>query len=144
MSEDESLVEQLKENGESVKLHLAQVQRLYADIDKEEFETKMKELRAAVNTLIEREEKDLIPCMNNKDYDLDSLGAEVAKLRAGESIEPVKPRKRALLRQLMLQPLRDAFLRPLLISWAPIRLAAIAIESSILSWNLKTRFASPL
>ncbi len=87
--------EQLKENGESVKLHLAQVQRLYADIDKEEFETKMKELRAAVNTLIEREEKDLIPCMNNKDYDLDSLGAEVAKLRAGESIEPVKLRKRA-------------------------------------------------
>lgn len=95
MSEDESLVEQLKENGESVKLHLAQVQRLYADIDKEEFETKMKELRAAVNALIDREEKDLIPCMSNEEYDLDSLGEEVAKLRAGESIEPVKLRKRA-------------------------------------------------
>jgi hypothetical protein len=56
MSEDESLVEQLKENGESVILHLALVQRLYADIDMEEFETKMKVLRSAVNTLIDREE----------------------------------------------------------------------------------------
>ena len=71
------------------------MQRLYADIDKDEFEKKMKELRSAVVTLIDCEEKDLIPCMNNKEYDLDALGAEVAKLRAGESIEPVKLKKRA-------------------------------------------------
>ncbi len=95
MAEDESLIDELKEKGESVKLHLAQVQRLYADMDKEEFESKMKELRSAVVTLIDREEKDLIPCMNNEEYDLDALGAEVAKLRAGESIEPVKLKKKA-------------------------------------------------
>ncbi len=95
MADDESLVDELKENDESVKLHLAQVQRLYADMDKEEFESKMKDLRSAVVTLIDREEKDLIPCIDNQEYDLDALGAEVAKLRAGESIEPVKLKKKA-------------------------------------------------
>jgi hypothetical protein len=95
MGEDESLVDELKENDECVKLHLAQVQRLYADMDKEEFEGKMKDLRTAVVTLIDREEEALIPCIDNPEYDLDALGAEVAKLRAGESIEPVKLRKKA-------------------------------------------------
>ncbi len=95
MSEDESLVCGLKENDNTVKMHLAQVQLLYADVDKEEFETKMKELRSAVIALIDREEKELIPCIENNEYDLNALGAEVVKLRAGESIEPVKLRKKA-------------------------------------------------
>lgn len=95
MASDSSFVEELKDSDNSVKMHLAQVQRLYADIDKEEFENKMKELREAVCTLIEREETSLIPCIENNEYDLDKLGEEVAKLRAGESIEPVKLRKKA-------------------------------------------------
>lgn len=95
ISEDEALVESLKESDNSVKTHLAEVQRLYADIDKEEFEGKMKGLRDAICALIEKEEKSLIPCMESSDYDLDALCKEVAKLRAGESIEPVKLRKKA-------------------------------------------------
>jgi len=95
MSEDEKLVESLKDSDNSVKMHLAQVQRLYADIDKDEFENKMKELREAVCSLIEKEEKNLIPCIENTEYDLEALGHEVARLRAGESIEPVKLRKKA-------------------------------------------------
>ncbi|HNB22626.1 MAG TPA: hemerythrin domain-containing protein [Candidatus Melainabacteria bacterium] len=95
MAEDNSFVEQLKDSDNSVKMHLAQVQRLYADIDKEEFEKKMNELRQAVCTLIEREETSLIPCIENTQYDVEKLGEEVAKLRAGESIEPVKLRKKA-------------------------------------------------
>jgi len=47
-----------------------------------------------VVTLIEREEQSLIPCMENTDYDLDALDREVVKLRAGESIEPIKLRKK--------------------------------------------------
>lgn len=95
MAEDNSFVDELKDSDNSVKMHLAQVQRLYADIDKEEFEAKMKELREAVCKLIEREETSLIPCIENAEYDLDKLGEEVVKLRAGESIEPIKLRKKA-------------------------------------------------
>lgn len=95
ISEDEKLVETLKDSDNSVKMNLAEVQRLYVDIDKEEFEGKMKELRSAICALIENEEKTLIPCMENSEYDLDALCKEVAKLRAGESIEPVKLRKKA-------------------------------------------------
>ncbi len=94
MGEDESLVDELKDNDKCVKMHLAQVQRLCSDVDKDEFESKMKELRSAVVTLIEREEQSLIPCMENTDYDLDALDREVVKLRAGESIEPIKLRKK--------------------------------------------------
>ncbi|MCC6979771.1 MAG: hemerythrin domain-containing protein [Candidatus Melainabacteria bacterium] len=95
MAEDEKLVESLKDSDNSVKMHLAEVQRLYADIDKEEFETKMKGLREAICALIEKEEKNLVPCFENSEYDLDALCKEVVKLRAGESIEPVKLRKKA-------------------------------------------------
>lgn len=95
MSNDESMISELKESDNCVKMHLAQVQRLYADLDKTEFENKMKELKEAVVSLIEKEEKSLLPCMENDEYDLEQLGEEVAKLRAGESVEPVKLRKRA-------------------------------------------------
>ena len=95
ISEDEKLVESLKDSDNSVKMNLAEVQRLYVDIDKEEFEGKMKGLRDAICELIEKEENSLIPCMENSEYDLDALCKEVIKLRAGESIEPVKLRKKA-------------------------------------------------
>lgn len=95
ISEDEAFVNDLKEQDNSVKMHLAQVQRLYADIDKEEFSKKMSELRKAVCDLIEGEESKLIPCMENANYDLNALNEEVAKLRAGESGEPVKLKKLA-------------------------------------------------
>lgn len=95
MAEDESFVEELKDNDNSVKMHLAQVQRLYADIDKEEFEDRMKDLREAVCKLIDREEKSLIPCIENTEYDVEKLSAEVIKLRAGESIEPIRLKKKA-------------------------------------------------
>lgn len=95
MAGENSFVDELKESDNCVKMHLAQVQRLYADVDKEEFNKKMGELKEAVVTLIDKEESSLIPCMSNTEYDLDSLGEEVEKLRAGESIEPIKLRKRA-------------------------------------------------
>lgn len=95
IAEDSSIVDKLKESDNSVKMRLAQVQRLYADIDKEEFMEKMKELKQAICTLIEQEEKSLLPCIENTEYNLDELGEEVAKLRAGQSIEPIKLRKKA-------------------------------------------------
>lgn len=95
MAEDNSFIDKLKESDNSVKMHLAQIQRLYADIDKEEFEQRMKELKEAICTLIEHEETSLIPCIENPEYNLDELGEEVAKLRAGESIGPIRLRKRA-------------------------------------------------
>lgn len=95
MAEDNSFIDMLKDSDNSVKMHLAQIQRLYADIDKEDFEQKMKQLKEAVCTLIEHEEKSLIPCIENTEYNLNELGVEVAKLRAGESIEPIRLKRRA-------------------------------------------------
>lgn len=93
--EDEGVIEQCKEDDNAVKVVLAQLQRLYADVDKEEFEHKMQELRAAVLVYTQREERSLLSSIEKCDIDMDALGAEVLKLREGENVDSVKLQKKA-------------------------------------------------
>lgn len=95
MLDDDSAIEQCKEDDNAVKVVLAQLQRLYADVDKEEFDLKMKELRTAVETYTKREESSLLSCIEKCDVDMEALGAAVIKLREGESVDSVKLQKKA-------------------------------------------------